>query len=401
MNWFSKPDIYDVFIPGRYSNPYAYYCELRKSAPVHYYKKHGFWAISRYKDIDHILKTPEDFSSINLLTKLKGTIVDKDLAEHSAIRKKIAGAFTPKRVKKLEEWIQNLVVDYVDKMIAGGRGEFMKDISIPLPMMIVIELLKLDPAYFEDYVKWANVVVFETIGKKISGRQLREMDKELQKLNAFCEAQIKRRKAAGENIFNDVLMNKTDSDELSIPEAINLTKLLMVAGGETTTNFFANVIVALLQNPDELALLRAKPELMPAMIEEALRFDSPTQYVLRRTRREVELSGHKIPENSTLLVLTGSANHDEEIFPDPERFSIERNPRGHFGFGAGPHYCLGAHIARLETTMIFKTLLERVKSFHCTHPLDELVYSHSLNLRRLQKLELTFELKKDLQSVYK
>ncbi len=394
MNWFRKLDKMDFFLPERYNNPYPLYKELRHHSPVHYFKKHGFWVISRYEDVNAILKNPADFSSVGLVTKMPDTIFDKDLQDHASIRQRISKAFSPKRLQRLEDWARELALKMVDELTEGGSGDFVNGLALPFPVSLVIKLLKLDPAYYDDYIRWSNAVAFETIGKSMRSKELKKLEREVGELDVFCLQHVTDyRQKKQENPFNEVFLTKEESDRLSIAETAALMKVVLVAGSETTTNFLANLIVTLLKKPDILSALHANSELIPGMIEEALRYNAPSQYVFRCTTKDVKIAGKDIPKGSKIMVLLGSANRDETQFPDPDKFLLSRNPRGHFAFGTGPHYCIGIHLARMEARLTLEAFFERVKSFRCAHALEELVYNKSLSVRRPQKLDLLFELK--------
>ncbi len=198
----------------------------------------------------------------------------------------------------------------------------------------------------------------------------------------------RRRTDPGEDVITALVRAEEEHDILSADEILGLSVLLLLAGNETTTNLIGNTVRNLLSHPDELAKVRADRSLVPSLIEEILRYDSPVQLLPRITTREVELKGGTIPAGATVLLLLGSANRDERKFSEPERFDVTRNPQDHVAFGYGIHYCLGAPLARLEGRIALEALLFDCPPFTC--PVEHLPAIASIIVRGVQTLPLRF-----------
>jgi cytochrome P450 len=246
-------------------------------------------------------------------------------------------------------------------------------------------MLGLDPSRAADFKRWTT----DLIGglTVTSEEQAARFRRSLAEFKAyFVEVFEERRRAPGDDILSDLLRGVPGEEPMTDHELLCFIDLLLVAGNETTTNLIGNTMVALLERPELLDAVRADRSLIPALIEESVRHNSPTFGMFRRPVSDVELGGAVIPRDSVVLVLTASANHDEGKFPDPARFDIQRDTRGHLGFGYGAHYCLGAPLARMEGAIALEVLLSRLARVERKAP--EVQWIDSLFLRGPASLPL-------------
>jgi cytochrome P450 len=253
---------------------------------------------------------------------------------------------------------------------------------------VIAEMLGVPAERFEDFKRWSDSIV-----RAISGVASREDPEEAVEtreefLEYIAEVVAERRQSPRDDLISTLVQAGEGEGTLTEGEAIAFTMLLLVAGNETTTNLIGNAVLALLAHPQELARVRANPGLVPALVEETLRYDSPVQGLFRQTTEDVELAGTSLPKGALLMLLFASANRDERQFPDPERFDVTRNPRGHLAFGFGIHFCLGAALARLEARIALESLLARCDEI--SRPEEAVEWIDSLLLRGPRSLPLRF-----------
>jgi cytochrome P450 len=356
---------YNPFLPEVKANPYPYYAQLRDEAPVYQIEGLGILAISRYDDVLFAINHPELFSSegfsnTNINDQPAKMMIFSDPPDHTRLRNLVNRAFTPKMVADLEPRIRQITDDLVSRIVEKGETDLIADLAIPLPVTIIAEMLGVDPAHKEDFKRWSDWIVDEFMGEIPEDRR-EAHTADMEAFQAFFDSAVAERQERPTNDLIGALVRAEAEERALTPgEVLAFIVLLLVAGNETTTNLIGNAIVALLDNPDQLALLRADPALIPNAVEEALRYDAPVQFLFRRTTRDVEIGGTTIPEGSMVIVLFGSANRDERRYVDAEHFDVTRDASGHVGFGHGIHFCLGAPLARLEGRIALEALIGRL-----------------------------------------
>jgi cytochrome P450 len=364
-------------------DPYTKYRELRDKAPVHWAADRTV-TVSRYDDVMHVLRTPEVFSSRAMLIQLlnggydgapplswpvikfiaaiglKGRInpfgfanarmlIAEDGASHSSMRAIVNRGFSPRRIAAWEERAYAIV----EECLAGVRRDepfdVVSDLAVPVPVTIIAEMLGVPPELHAEFKHSSDMVIESASGP---GRQDRWNAKYRTALVGFmrCIRDIvaDRRKHPTDDLVSTLVHADLGEDALDTREIVQFALLLLVAGNETTTNLIGNTTAALLANREAMGRVAADPKLVPAALEETLRYDSPIQTIFRNTTSETELQGERIPAGTMVAVLLGAANRDERRFADPDRFDLDRDNRGHVGFGFGHHFCLGASLARLE-----------------------------------------------------
>lgn len=361
---------YNPFLPEVQANPFPYYTYLRQHAPVYQVPGVGCWAISRYDDVLSAFKTPQLFSSSIITAAFAGdldpfppetpAIIASDPPDHTRLRKLVNRAFTPRRVAALEQHIREVVRDLIARIPAQGEFDLVKHLSAPLPVIVIAELLGVPPERRDDFKYWADSFVRATSGMVVASEERAEIRQSLSDFFAYFRNAIAAyRRQPGDNLLSDLVRAEEEHQTLTSEEILSMAAFLIIAGSETTQNLISNAMLALLAHPEQFAQVRANPALVVNVLEETLRYDGPVQNLFRQAMQEVEVAGTRIPAGSPVLLLVGSANHDERKFPDPERFDIFRNADGHVGFGFGIHFCLGAQVARLEAKAALEGLLRR------------------------------------------
>ncbi len=410
---------YDPLHPPDWQNPYPMYARLRDEAPVHFAEQTNTWCISRYADVSRVMRDPETFSSaaafeilmkdrmkrigvrdafeimrflyrsrLNPLRLRKNpptSVITSDPPRHDALRSIVNRGFTPRQVRSWEPRMREIVAGCMHKLHAGQPFDVVHDLAIPLPVTIIAELLGVGPERHADFKRWSDDIIAGSSGSQRTdtlGPFLRSMGE----LSAYMhQIADERRKSPADDLIS-VLVDPRSGETLDAGALAQFVIVLLVAGNETTTNLIGNGVKALLDHPDQLAIVQSQPQWLPNMIEEVLRFDPPVQFVFRRTTRSVEIAGKTIPENASVTVLLASANRDESQFADPDRFDVTRDTKGHMSFGLGIHFCLGASLARLEARVAFEALLPELRQLERAGGQSNFIDSYLV--RGLDRLDL-------------
>jgi cytochrome P450 len=392
------PINYNPLAPAVQDDPYPYYAELRRNTPVAWVEPLQCWAVSRYQDVDYAIKHPQLFSSAKWLGQSLGDLnpmpeipwmLETDPPDHTRLRKLVNKAFTPRMVSLLEPRIRGIARQLLAPLQQKKDFDFVRELSGPLPVIVIAEMLGIEPEHRVDFKRWSDNVV------RASNRPTAEAERaEIQQSNSEMRAYLtdaieRRRREPREDLLTALVRAEEERQMLTADEVLAMTLLILLAGNETTTNLLGNTVLTLLAHPADLAAVRADRALVPALIEEVLRYDSPIQVVFRRMTQDVQLSGTTLAEGSAVFLLLGSANRDDRKFPDPDHFDLRRNRRDHVAFGYGIHYCLGAELARLEAKMTLETLLFECPAFVPATERPQRV--SSVLIRGPQTLPLRFE----------
>jgi cytochrome P450 len=383
---------YDPFSPEVKRDPYPFYAELRRDAPVFEVASRGMWAVSRHADVGFALKRSDLFSSSVNSDRAEipasETLLGSDPPAHTGLRKRVEQSFTPRRIRALADRLDGLARELVAAFATRGACDVVAGLAAPLPVVIIAELMGIDPARGDDFKRWADAVISRGTGRP-SATDRAVLDARVAEFKAYLGDAIEaRRRAPGDDLLSALVRDEDGAAGLSPAQALNFAVLLLLGGSETTTNLIGNALRALFADAEALARVRADGALVTALVEETLRFDAPVQSVLRRTTAEVELAGARIPAGSVVLLLLGSANRDERVFADAERFDLAREGTKHLAFGAGPHYCLGATLARLEAEAALRAVLA-LPNLRAAGPDVPLV--DSFVLRGPRALEIVFD----------
>jgi cytochrome P450 len=400
----------DVFSLHAQADPHPTYALLREQAPVYRTEPQGYWAVSRYDDVAFVLKHGELFSSDTGFDRLRPPHVDKELwgeleilrgknligsdpPTHTRLRKLVSGAFTPRAIAALEARILQITTEYLDQILAKDELDIVADLAIPLPVTVIAEMLGIDPGRRGDFKRWsddvlelAQILRHQNVG---SERLAALVQSRRELVDHFQELIAERRARPGEDLVSELARREVEEERLTAEEVVSMAVLLLIAGNETTTNLIATGTHLLLDHPEALAALREEPALIPNFIEETLRFEGPGPSLIRRTTAAITLSGVTIPEDQIVMPMLSAANRDPAQFPDPDRFDIRREIRGHVAFGAGIHFCVGAPLSRIEGRIAFEEMWRRLPPFSRTTAQPD--WNPTTSLRALRSLPLRFD----------
>ncbi len=359
---------YNPFLPEVRDNPYPYYAYLREHAPVYQVPDFG-WMISRYDDVLSVLRNPRVFSSVNLLGSMGDLnpfppaappLSGSDPPDHTRLRKLANRAFTPRRIASLETRLREIIRQLLDPIAGQGTFDLVSGVAVPLPIIAVAELLGVTPERYADFKRWANNFLKAMNPFALSPEDEVEVRRSQAEFVAYLQAAIETcRVRPRDNLLSDLVRAEEEEQRLTREEVLSLALLILLGGAETTTNLIGNMMLALLEHPEQMAQVRANPALIPNVVEETLRYDTAVQMMPRQTTQAVDIAGTSLPAGAKIFYLIASANRDEQHFPNPDRFDIHRNTEGHLGFGFGIHFCLGALLARLETKLVLEIVLKQ------------------------------------------
>lgn len=393
-----------AFRPQVQQRLYDFYEELRSADDLFWDRRTGAWIATghavvssaaghpglssvRYPDIEAV---PEELRP--LARVLSRQMLYNDVPDHPRLRALISKAFAPRAVAKLRARIVEAVDGIITRAAPTGRMDIVADLARPLPLTIICDLLDVPEADRAAVAAWSEPVA-EAIGNsRLDADRNREASQSMADMLAYLRDLLTRQDTppAPDTLRATVTGQATNTDQ-DLDELLANCALLLIAGHETTTHFIGNATLALLRHPDAADQLRRRPELMPAAVEELLRYDAPVQLMLRRARHDLDLAGREIAEGQTVLLVGGAANRDPAVFPDPHVLDFERTGSGgrHMAFGHGPHFCLGAALARLEGAIVLEALLTRLPDLRLdsTEPPK---WQRSLNFRGLTRLDVAF-----------
>jgi len=341
-------------------DPQPTYTWLRENAPVYWDETNEIWGISHHADIVEISRDPKRFSSAEGSrpnTGGSGSMIDSDDPRHLAFRRIFQKEITPRGARQFVPRIQRIV----DDIFAGfqGRSEFdlVEELAIPLPVRVIVEALGLDDADWARYAEIAEVTMAGGGGPRYASDELMAMAQ-----GYFAEAigvVVKRRETGlGDDWFSKMIEHGDEGAAARDDALIASESLLLLNGGsDTTRHVIAGGTLALIERPDQYALLRREPDRLPAAIEEMVRWVSPLLNMRRTATEDVEIQGTRIKRGEQVLLMYAAANRDERVFERPQEFDITRDPNPHVSFGIGTHFCMGANIARLELRCAFEKVL--------------------------------------------
>jgi len=388
---------YNPALPEVQANPYPYYAALRRDNPVAWLEPLRCWAVSRYDDVDYALRNPEIFSSARWLGQSIGDLspapevswmIETDPPDHSRLRKLVNKGFTPRMVSRLGPRIRAIARQLLADVGVQPEFDFVRDFSGALPVIVIAEMLGVEPERRLDFKRWSDNVVLGTSRPtdEAARAEVRASNTEMRAY--FQQAIADRRKAPREDLLTALVQAEEERQTLTSNEVLAMAMLILLAGNETTMNLLSNTVLALEAHPAELAQIRRERGVIPQLIEEMLRYDPPVQIVFRRTTCAVELSGQSIPPNSVVFVLIGSANRDERKFAEPDRFDPSRDASEHLAFGFGTHFCLGAQLARLEAKVALEEFFESSPPYAVK--LDRVERIRSVILRGVKYLPMRY-----------
>lgn len=367
----------DLLSAEAISDPYAYFGHLREVDPVHWNERHGSWVITRYAEVSACFRDSRISSDrvnphfdergdeaneswLELVRRvLAGWMVFKDPPEHTRLRGAVHRAFTPKTVRQLQPRVQLIIDELLNAWPSRGEVDFVKEFAFPLPAIVIAEMLGVPPSdreLFKQLSDDLHPLVFGGLSvpdrHERAGRALMRLADYMRDLLAHF------RHRPADNLMSG-LASRIATGDLTEDEVVANCVLLLFGGHETTTNLLANGLRALLLNADQLAGLRERPDVMPLAVDELLRYDGPAKLSVRWVAEDLDLAGQQIRAGQRTLLVQAAANRDPAVFDRPNDLILDRATNPHLAFGVGPHYCLGAPLARLEAQLAFAELLRR------------------------------------------
>jgi cytochrome P450 len=395
--------LFHLLDPAVLANPYPLYDRLRTEDPVHWDPYLHVWLVTRYADAVTVLQrflaarspTPAQLTAAGLseLSPIAEVMVRQmlfmDPPAHARLRGLAAAAFTPARVEKLRQHIQEITDALIDAVLPKGRMDVIAEFADLLPATVTTELMGLPVSDRDQLKKWSKDFS-EMLGNfQHNPNRVAPMLKTVDDMVWYFRSKVLEQQSnSPDSVVRAFVTAEVDGDRLTEAEVIANCIITMVGGLETTTNLIGNGLMLLLKHPSELARLRADPSLLPSAIEELLRYESPIQHTARLAPEDMELGGKLIRKQQAVLAVLGAANRDGERFRDPDRLDVTRADNRHLAFGWASHYCFGAPLARMEGQIAFSTILRRLPNL-ALEP-EPLVWRLNQGFRGLESLPVTF-----------
>jgi cytochrome P450 len=399
MTTVSQPVAYSPYAYQIHEDPYPVYARLRAEAPVYRNDELDFYALSRHEDVLAAFRNLDGFSNaqgVSLEPSAFGpdahrfmSFLALDPPRHTRMRSLVGKGFTPSKVAQMEEHIRAIAVEHLEPALEQGTFDFIADFAGKLPMDVISELVGVPRADRSEIRRLADTVVHRDDG--VFDVPPAGMEAAMTLVGYYQDMVDQRRRGRRDDLTSALLEAEIDGDKLSDDEIIAFLFLMVVAGNETTTKLLGNAWYWGWRHPDQGAKPFADPDRVVPWIEETLRFDTSSQMLLRVTRLPMELHGVEIPEGSRVLLLVGSANRDESVFPDAHRYDLDRDTSRLVSFGSGRHFCMGAPLARLEARVGLGELVDRVATYDVDP--DRIERVHSINVRGLAALPTTVTLR--------
>ena len=385
----------EILDPRRYASdgyPHADWARLRRESPVHWCSRdegESFWAVTRHADIVHVSQRPHQYLNAprlvmshdpNVTAEDFGIrmLLNMDPPEHREYRSLISQRFTPRALRRIRERVDRIADDILDRVMeqgAQGETDFVSTVSALLPIWVIAEMLGVPRSDWELLFDWTN----RTIGAadpeyRDEGTSPKETIAAARSslFHYFDEMTKDRQKNPRDDLVSLLANAKIRGEGLPPFELLSYYLLLVIAGNETTRNATSGGLLALIEYPDELAKVQSDPRLIKPLVEEVLRWTSPVIHFCRTASEDVELADRRIREGDRLVLFYPSANRDEAVFDEPDRFRADRRPNRHLAFGIGEHFCLGAHVARLELEVILRHLVARLEDVELAGPVERL-----------------------------
>jgi cytochrome P450 len=383
---------------GLIENPHAVNRRLRDSAPVHRITGtdgNPAWLVTRYDDVRQALAdprlsldkrhaTPGNYRGFALPPALDANLLNMDPPDHTRIRRLVVRAFTPRRVEQLRTPIRRTADRLLDALGPHGTTDLIASYAAPLPVTVICDLLGIPDDHRRDFRVWTDALVHPDPARPHAAKEAVGG-----LLGFFTELLAAKREEPADDLLSDLIAVRDEGDRLSEDELMSLAFLILFAGYENTVQLIGNAVLALLENPEQLAALRANSSRLSAAVEEFARFEGPALLAIRRfTTEDVTIAGVTVPAGETVLLSLSAANRDPARFPEPDRLRLDRDTSGHLALGHGIHYCIGAPLARAETEIALAALLERFPQLALAQPDPR--WRPSLRARGLTALPVTY-----------
>lgn len=376
MTQISRDDI-DLLDGAWYARqPHELWAWMRDNAPVYWDDRNRVWGITRYEDVLTIEKDARTFSSMRA-PRPHGEplpmMISMDNPEHQRRRSLVNRGFTPKKVLAHADTIRSICTKLIDDVADKGHCDFVWDIAAPLPLLLIADMLGFEPDAYDDLLRWSDDMIRGTTGTPTPEVQLAAMNAGIE----FREYQLRviadrRSRPPQDDLISTLVNAEIDGHRLDDESIVSETLLILIGGDETSRHVITGGMLALLDFPDQRDLLASRPDLIETGVEELLRWVSPIKNMARTVTSTIDFQGQTLHEGDQVMLFYPSANRDPRVFEDADRLDVTRNPNPHIAFGFGPHFCLGASLARLELRIMFEELLRRLPdiSLATTEPLE-------------------------------
>ncbi|MFI2367535.1 cytochrome P450 [Streptomyces sp. NPDC018833] len=379
---------------------YDFYDELRRADDLFWDRRLDAWVATSHAVVSSAAGDPRlssvrypDIESVSeelrpLAQVLSRQMLYSDAPDHSRLRALLSRAFTPKAVAVLRDHICGAVERIIMEIAPTGRMDIVADLARPLPLTIICDLLDVPEEDRLTLSSWSDPIAAAIGSSRLDADERRAASQSMAHMLACLRTLLTRHDAPAPHTLRALLTKQAKDTDQDFDELLANCALLLIAGHETTTHFIGNAALALLRNPAAADQLRRRPDLIPAAVEELLRYDSPVQLMLRRARHRLELAGRTIDAGQVLLLVCGAANRDPDAFPNPDELDFHRSGGRHVAFGYGPHFCLGAALARLQGAVVLEAVLTRLPHLRLDGSSPQ--WQRSINFRGLTGLDVTF-----------
>ena len=399
--------IFDPADPAILRNPHPIFAWLRQEDPVHWSEPMSGWIVTGYDDILEALTDSDVYSAERLgnvrkhlpagaqssaeeiLRYLNSWMVFRDPPDHTRLRRHMAGVLNLPTFESLRGTVAELTTMLLDQLPDDDVINMLPSFSILLPGMVVMELMGVDRDRLLEVKSWSDdMMLFIGSARGVPDKYERAKRGNVTMATLFKELIAKRRVDPRDDMLSQLIASEIDGRGLQDDELVGCLMMVLNGGHETTANLINNSLLALAHNPDTLAWLRANPDGMETAVEEFLRYDSPILSVGRMVKEETELGGKQLSAGERVFFMLLSANRDEEVFDDPTRLDVTRNPNPHMAFGKGPHFCLGTPLARIEGQIVLGEIIRRYSSIELAEPVDNIPWINSLVTRGPSRIPL-------------
>jgi cytochrome P450 len=349
-------------------NPFPVYARMRERYPVYYDAQTHHWNVFRYEDVQRVLSDYEMFSSQfagdpnDPSQPFAAAMITTDPPKHRELRSLVTQAFTPRAVEAMAPRITQIVHEQLDQVRGQETLDVIADLAVPLPVIVIAEMMGIPAADRGSFKKWSDQVVgLANVAGEFNYEAFADNSGAIMEMAGYFFQMIEQRKVnPGDDLISGLVHAEVDGRKLETIELLGFCLLLLVAGNETTTNLIGNAVLTFAEHPEEWRRLREDPSLLPGAIEEVLRYRSPVQSMFRVAKPGARLGATDLPEGARIVAWIGAANRDEAQFPTAQSFQMGRSPNRHLAFGQGIHFCLGAPLARLEARIALTEMLERM-----------------------------------------
>ncbi|MGE5634401.1 MAG: cytochrome P450 [Deltaproteobacteria bacterium] len=400
--------------------PFDFYTDMRNKHPITYDEVNDAYAIFRYQDVRKVLFNFKDYSSDfkkyissngqkTISSIFDSSLITSDPPQHKFLRDSIAMAFNPKNIAKLESQIEKITQELLNSVIDNEKMDLIHDFAFPLPITVIAELLGVPPEDHPKFKKRADQILSSSLLIHAGSDEINKLNLQIREemTNYFSSIIDSRSKIPENDIISDLIRYSELNDQATKPQRsslfilskeniISFCALLLLAGHVTTINLIGNMFISFFEYPSEFLKLKKNPsKLIPLAIEETLRYRSPVQCLVRYTNKDLTIGEEDytrfIPEGKRIFTWIGSANHDESVFSNPQKFDLNRHPNPHIAFGAGIHLCIGAPLARLEAQVALRNILNYMDDIQLAEPSKPFKAIDSITIHGVESLPITFK----------